>query len=90
MAFYKYGFAFLAGTGFGAALTSLRRDHCPLHRRHCCHRRRYDHDHHTADEMDYKEAAGEEFYMKERKRGTTMKAKKAAVAAREEDDDDDE
>uniref|UniRef100_K3YLR7 Uncharacterized protein n=1 Tax=Setaria italica TaxID=4555 RepID=K3YLR7_SETIT len=28
MAFYKYGLAFLAGTGFGAATTSLRNDRC--------------------------------------------------------------
>lgn len=38
MAFYKYGFAFLAGTGFGAAMASLRNDNCPR-RRHCRHHR---------------------------------------------------
>ncbi|OEL32464.1 hypothetical protein BAE44_0006517 [Dichanthelium oligosanthes] len=37
MAFYKYGLAFLAGTGFGAVTTSLRNDRCPLRRRQHCH-----------------------------------------------------
>ncbi|CAD6266151.1 unnamed protein product [Miscanthus lutarioriparius] len=42
MALYKYGLAFLAGTGFGAAMTSIRNSRCPLHKLHSCscHRRR--------------------------------------------------
>ncbi|KAG0522560.1 hypothetical protein BDA96_07G047900 [Sorghum bicolor] len=42
MAFYKYGLAFLAGTGFGAAMTTLRNSRCPLHKHDSCscHRRR--------------------------------------------------
>ncbi|KQJ95345.1 hypothetical protein BRADI_3g16655v3 [Brachypodium distachyon] len=38
MAFFRYGFTFLAGTGFGAAMSSLRQDGCLRHR-HCCHGR---------------------------------------------------
>jgi hypothetical protein len=44
MAFYKYGLAFLAGTGFGAAMTTtLRNSRCPLHKHDSssCHRRRH-------------------------------------------------
>jgi hypothetical protein len=43
MAFYKNGLAFLAGTGFGAVMTSVHREMCPLHRQSCLyhHRRCY-------------------------------------------------
>jgi len=43
MALYKYGLAFLAGTGLGAAMTTtLRNSRCPLHKHDSCscHRRR--------------------------------------------------
>ncbi|GJN39636.1 hypothetical protein PR202_gb28767 [Eleusine coracana subsp. coracana] len=54
MAFYKYGIAFLAGTGFGAMMTSVRREMCPLRKQQCRHRRR------NADDMPETEERYEE------------------------------
>jgi len=77
MAFYKYGLSFLAGTGFGAAVTSLRLrrgdDRCPLHKeKQRCRRRHGGAGAHTG-ESDEPHENGQERGNKTGKRCLAMK-----------------
>ncbi|TVU42842.1 hypothetical protein EJB05_09265, partial [Eragrostis curvula] len=89
MAFYKYGLTFLAGTGFGAVMTSIRRDTCTLSKQHCRHRRcRHDV---ARDEDQLPETTGERYdeygprKAKESDMGTSKPPKKGSGKAKKRD-----
>jgi hypothetical protein len=80
MAFYKYGLAFLAGTGFGAVMTSVHREICPLHRQRCLlYRRWYADDYDMPPEAEDKDDSNVRSSRRPKKAGKRKEKKKDSL-----------